>query len=122
MVVITDLKNKIMDVFPGKCARVVGRNLHIDGRPVIGGFNSDGRRTHLIPDQKLDVLRNESGEWHGTYPEDIPERYTQEEVEMLESKDIGAARAALKARGPATSETMPGLLERIVLIERILGV
>jgi len=32
------------------------------------------------------------------------------------------ALAALKARGPATNETMPGLSERVGLIERILGI
>jgi len=44
-------------------------------------------------------------------------QYTPEEKEKLPS----TAMAALKARGPATNETMPGLLERIQLIERALG-
>jgi len=45
-------------------------------------------------------------------------QYTAEEKSKLPS----AALAALKARGPATSESMPGLSERVGLIERILGI
>jgi len=45
-------------------------------------------------------------------------QYTAEEKSKLPS----AALAALKARGPATNESMPGLSERVGLIERILGI
>ena len=45
-------------------------------------------------------------------------QYTLDEKEKLPS----AALAALKLRGPATSESTPAILERIQLIERYLRI
>ena len=68
-----------------------------------------------VPDQDLSRLRTKEG-IAGRWPDDVVQ-YTPEELARTPS----AALAALKLRGTATSESTPGLSERVGLIERILG-
>lgn len=85
------------------------------GKFAPSNHNMDVLEYHEIPDQDLSHLyKGEPSELVGKLSD--LKQYTPEEA----AKTPAAAWAALKARGPATSETMPGLLERIVLIERVL--
>jgi len=93
--------------------------LHLIGR---GKFVPSNHKmailTHIeVPDQDIGHLYDDDGLLPGKKLSDL-KQYTAEEKSKLPS----AALAALKLRGPATNESMPGLSERVGLIERILGI
>lgn len=95
-----------------------GKVLHINGCGY-GGIFSQRNEYHSIPDQKIpDEWWDDEGKLIADlrWPNDLTQ-YTPEEL----VKTPAGARAALKARGPAINESMPGLAERVGLMERALG-
>jgi len=102
--------------YSGDSAEMRGRDLYVGGVKTAIGI-SPLASTHTVPEQSLDLHSIDHDSRPIRWPDDVVQ-YTPEEV----AKTPGAALAALKARGPATNESMPGLSERVGLIERYLGI
>jgi len=106
----------VVSKYSGDCAEIREKDLYVDGVKSAIGVSLLAT-THVVPDQVLDLHSIDHTSKPIRWPDDVVQ-YTAEE----KSKLPGAALAALKARGPATNESMPGLSERVGLIERYLGI